>query len=63
MDRILSQFRRIYGDDGRGDKDFSIQEEKLRLSQDRLTKATQDLVRASENLNNAAMGVEGKTKH
>lgn len=55
MDKILNQFRRIYSDDGKGDVDFTEQEERLRLSETKLAQATQDLVRASENLNNAAM--------
>lgn len=58
MDRIARQFRRIYSDDGRNDVDFSKQEEKLRLSQAKLTQATQELVRASERLNEVAMGVD-----
>lgn len=58
MDRIARQFRRIYSDDGRNDVDFSKQEEKLRLSQAKLTQATQELVRASVRLNEVAMGVD-----
>lgn len=62
MDKIkaaVNQFRRIYADNGKGDVDFSKQEEKLRLSQIKLTQATQDLVRASERLNNVAlMGID-----
>lgn len=63
MDKILNQFRRIYSDDGKGDVDFTEQEERLRLSENKLAQATQDLVRASENLNNAAMmGVDVPSK-
>ena len=58
MDKILKQFKRIYSDNGAGDVDFSEQEERLRLSQANLTQATQELVRASERLNTAAMGVD-----
>jgi len=57
MDRILSQFRRIYSDDGRGDKDFSDQEERLRKAEAHLAQGTIELVKAAENLNRAAMSV------
>lgn len=60
MDKVLRQFRRIYADNGSGDVDFTKQEEQLRLSQNRLTQATQELVKASEILNAVAMGVEFK---
>jgi len=65
VDKILNQFRRIYSDNGKGDADFTAQEHKLRLSENRLAQATQELVRASENLNVAAMGVYiiGKQMH
>jgi len=55
MDKILKQFRRIYSDDGRGDVDFSSQEEELRQAHIRLAKNTQELARASENLKRAAL--------
>ena len=57
MDSVLKQFKRIYSDNGKGDVDFSRQEEALRLAINKLNKATQDLVRASEHLNNVAIGV------
>lgn len=60
MDKILKQFRRIYSDNGYGDVDFTKQEEELRISQAKLTQATQELVRASEKLNTVAMGVDSK---
>lgn len=65
VDKILNQFRRIYSDNGKGDVDFTAQEQQLRISESRLTQATQELVRASENLNVAAMGVYiiGKQMH
>lgn len=65
VDKILNQFRRIYSDNGKGDVDFTAQEQQLRISESRLTQATQELVRASENLNVAAMGVDiiGKQMH
>jgi hypothetical protein len=62
MDRILRQFKRIYSDDGRGDVDFSGPEEELRLAHIRLAKHTQDLARASENLNRAALSAIPVTK-
>ena len=65
VDKILNQFRRIYSDNGKGDVDFTAQEQQLRISESRLTQATQELVRASENLNVAAMRVDiiGKQMH
>lgn len=62
MDKVLKQFKRIYADNGSGDIDFTKQEETLRIAQSKLTQATQELVRASEKLNNVAMGVEGISK-
>ena len=57
MDRIINQFRRIYSDDGREDKDFSGQEERLREAEARLARGTQELAKAAENLNRAALSV------
>lgn len=62
MDKLVRQFRRIYSDDGRGGVDFSKQEEQLRVSQDNLKQATQELIRASERLNEVAMGVDVPAK-
>lgn len=55
MMAILNQFRRIYSDDGRGDRDFSLQEERLRLAQQRLTESTKALVRSSQHLNDVLL--------
>lgn len=63
MDRVIRQFRRIYADNGAGDVDFTKQEETLRISQAKLKQATQDLVKAAENLNNVAMGVDDPQIH
>jgi len=65
MDRILSQFRRIYTDDGLGDKDFSEQENRLKKAEARLTQGTVELAKAAENLNRAALSVipSPKLKH
>lgn len=63
MDKVFRQFRRIYADNGSGDVDFTKQEETLRISQAKLKQATQDLVRAAENLNNVAMGVDDPQIH
>jgi hypothetical protein len=45
---LKSQFRRIYADDGHGDKDFSEQEERLREAHEKLLGASQLLTRVSE---------------
>lgn len=57
-DRLLNQFRRIYSDYGKDDVDFTADEERLKLAQDKVKQATQELVRASERLNTVAMGVD-----
>ena len=59
MDKIINQFRRIYSDNGSGDRDFSKQEAKLRQSREYLTSATQALVKSSERLNAAALAAYG----
>jgi len=58
MDKILNQFKRIYSDDGRGDMDFTEQEERLRLANERLKASTRELARAAQNLNRVAMSVD-----
>ena len=60
MDKVLRQFKRIYSDNGSGDVDFTKQEEELRISQNKLTQATQELVRAAEHLNAVALAAEPK---
>jgi hypothetical protein len=50
MIQVLNQFRRIYSDDGRGDKDFSLQEDRLHEVQQKLLQATDLLRQASETL-------------
>ena len=57
MDRLLNQFRRVYTDDGRHDVDFTERETLLQQAKARLLGATQELERASENLNRAAMAI------
>lgn len=62
MNKIMSQFRRLYDDKGKDDHDFSDQEERLRAAQDNLKNATDRLVRSSERLNAAALS-SFATKH
>lgn len=50
MIQIINQFRRIYSDDGRGDKDFSQQGERLHEVQQKLLQATDLLRQVSETL-------------
>lgn len=47
MNQIINQFRRIFSDDGRGDKDFTKQEERLKRAQDELKEASASLARAA----------------
>lgn len=44
---MLNQIRRLWNDDGRGDKDFSPQETKLELALTELKHAADQLSRAS----------------
>lgn len=55
MDKLLNQWRRLYSDYGQDDVDFTEREEKLQQAQARLAKHANDLVRAAENLNRAAL--------
>lgn len=55
MKAILSQFRRIYSDNGSGDQDFSEQEDRLRAANAKLAAATNALVRASVHLNDVLL--------
>lgn len=48
MNQVVSQFRRIFADNGSGDKDFTEQEKKLREAQAHLLSATNALRKASE---------------
>lgn len=57
MNSIMSQFKRIYADDGRNDVSFAVQEDRLRIANRNLTEATQALARASELLNAAATNI------
>lgn len=47
MNAIANQFRRIFVDDGRGDKDFTDQEARLREAQKYLTDAAEGLTKAA----------------
>lgn len=48
MNQLISQFRRIMSDDGRGDRDFTKQETRLREAQRALREATDSLTRAAQ---------------
>ena len=50
MMQVVNQFRRIFSDDGRGDKDFSEQETRLHEVQEKLLQATELLRQTSETL-------------
>lgn len=56
MKQIYSQFRRVFSDNGTGDKDFTDKEEKLRCAQKKLLEATNALTRASEILTDLIHG-------
>ncbi len=44
---MLNQFRRLWGDDGRNDKDFSPQEQRLKDALTHLKEAADSLSKAS----------------
>jgi len=48
MMQVANQFRRIFSDNGSGDKDFTDQERRLRQAQTYLMEATDALRKASE---------------
>lgn len=50
MMQAVNQFRRIFSDDGRHDKDFSQQEDKLHDVQQKLLQATDLLRQTAETL-------------
>lgn len=50
MIQVVNQFRRIFSDDGRGDKDFSEQEQRLHDVHVKLHYATDLLRQAAETL-------------
>ncbi len=62
MMAIANQFRRIFSDDGRGDKDFSQEEEKLRQAHQLLKDATDGLTRAANILTDLIRS-RGPTQH
>lgn len=48
MMQVANQFRRIWADKGRGDKDFSEPEGRLREAQKNLLSAASNLTKAAE---------------
>lgn len=50
MKQVINQFRRIFSDNGAGDKDFTDQEAKLRHAQNELKEAAAALTRAANAL-------------
>lgn len=57
MKQILNQFRRIWSDDGSGDKDFSQQEIAYKIAKDNLDRAILEFQIASTNLYNTLLKV------
>lgn len=62
MNKVLNQFRRLYDDRGANDHDFTEQETRLREAHEKLTEATNELLRSSEILNAAALS-SFQTRH
>lgn len=55
MYSFLNQIKRLYIDNGSGDRDFTEQKEKCELAQQELARSTRELAKAAENLNRAAL--------
>lgn len=62
MNQVINQVRRIFSDDGRGDKDFTEQERRLDEARKKLTEATQALKRAAELLHDTIKSMEPVAK-
>jgi len=50
MNDVISQIRRIFSDDGKSDRDFTKEELKLRLANDKLKEATSKFIDAASML-------------
>lgn len=50
MNDVISQIRRIFSDDGKNDRDFTTEELKLRLANDKLKEATSKFIDAASML-------------
>lgn len=48
MNQVINQFRRIFSDNGSGDKDFTNQEARLREAQQYLKDATDSLSKSAQ---------------
>jgi hypothetical protein len=48
MIQVINQFRRIFSDNGSGDKDFTDQEMRLREAQNYLREATENLSKSAQ---------------
>jgi hypothetical protein len=60
---VINQFKRILNDDGRDDKDFTIQETRLKVALEELRLATNNLIRASQTLSDVLMLNKFKKLH
>lgn len=52
---VLNQFKRLYNDKGQNDKNFELQEGRLRKALTDLKNATNEVIRASQNLNDVLL--------
>jgi hypothetical protein len=48
--QVVNQIRRIFSDNGSGDRDYSVQEGRLRAAEKNLIDAADELTKASEAL-------------
>lgn len=60
---VIKQFKRIYNDNGRDDKNFDLQEQKLRIALNNLKLATNRLIRASQGLTDILAEDDGPKLH
>lgn len=58
MNEIVNQFKRLFSDNGRNDKDFTEEELKLRAAKQTLDKAIADFKHAADNLYSVLLSVD-----
>jgi hypothetical protein len=63
MFTVINQFKRLRYDDGRNDRSFEDQEERLKEALENLKAATNNLIRASQALSDALILKRPKKLH
>lgn len=58
MNELVSQFKRLFSDNGKNDKDFTEEELKLKVAKGKLDRAIAEFKRAADNLYDTLLGVD-----